>query len=233
MAGLTGAAPARRRRRRILRPVLLTLLTVFVLIPAALSLAFRVVPPPVTPLMVIRLLEGDGARRDWVPLGDISAELPAAVAAAEDNRYCQHAGFDWVEVEAAWRQFQSDGRIRGASTLSMQVARNLFLWPGRTAVRKALEAWLTPIVELALGKRRLMEVYLNIVEWGPGIFGAEAAARHHFGKAAADLTARESALLAALLPNPREWKPGQGYVQRRADVIRGRVEDIRPLLDCL
>jgi monofunctional biosynthetic peptidoglycan transglycosylase len=124
------------------------------------------------------------------------------VIAGEDARFCQHRGFDREAIEAAWERYRRGGRLVGASTISMQTAKNLFLWPGRDWPRKALEAWFTVWIELFWNKRRIVEVYLNIIELGPGLYGAEAAARHHFGKPAASLTATEAARLAAILPDP-------------------------------
>lgn len=203
--------------------------------PPALFLAYRVLPPPVTPLMLIRLAEGHALRRDWVAYERISPALADAVIAAEDNLFCEQVlGFDGAalrgQVEAWW-----DGeRPRGASTITMQTAKNLLLWPGRDPVRKLFEAWFTPQLALLWPKRRVLEVYLNVVEFGPGVYGAEAAARGFFGKPASDLTAREAALLAAVLPAPLVWsvqRPGP-YVRRRAAVIERRVAQIRPLLAC-
>jgi monofunctional biosynthetic peptidoglycan transglycosylase len=157
------------------------------------------------------------------------------VIAAEDNRFCEHAGFDWGELEGQLDALLAGGRARGASTITMQTAKNLFLWPGRDFVRKALEAWLTPQIELLWPKRRIIEVYLNVAEFGPGIYGAEAAARAYFGKSAGALGAREAALLAAVLPSPRRWSPDRPteYLSARARNIRTRIEQLGPMLDCV
>jgi monofunctional biosynthetic peptidoglycan transglycosylase len=185
------------------------------------------VPPPVTPLMILRLFEGEGLHRDWVPRQAISADLFRAVIAAEDTRFCEHYGFDTVELEKAVRDWRRGRRVRGASTITMQTAKNLFLWPGRSFVRKAAEAYLTPWLEIGLSKERILELYLNIAEWGPGIYGAEAAAQTYFGKPARALKPNEAALLAAVLPNPREWSPAKpsAYVRERAQIIRARMPD--------
>jgi len=218
--------------RRLIRRGVLALLAV----PLVLILIFRVLPPPVTPLMVIRLAQGQGLQRDWVPYADIAPALAEAVIAAEDNLFCEQVlGFDFSalrgQIEAWW-----DGeRPRGASTITMQTAKNLLLWPGRDPVRKLLEAWLTPQISLLWPKHRILEVYLNIVEFGPGIYGAEAAAQRLFGKAASRLTRREAAQLAAVLPNPLDWSaaaPGP-YLRRRAALIERRVGQLGPLLDCV
>jgi len=208
---------------------------VLLLLPAAAMLAFRFVPVPATPLMAIRLAQGHGWQRDWVPHTRIAPALAAAVIAAEDNRFCGQAlGFDFGALREQIEAWGDGERPRGASTITMQTAKNLFLWPGRDPLRKALEAWLTPQLALLWPRRRVLEVYLNIVEFGPGIYGAEAAARHFFHKPAARLTLREAALLAAVLPSPLSWsaaEPGP-YVRRRAAIIERRVGQIRPLLGC-
>jgi monofunctional biosynthetic peptidoglycan transglycosylase len=164
---------------------------------------YRVLPPPTTPLMLMRAAQGYGMTKTWRPLEEISPNLVRAVIAGEDARFCQHHGFDWDAIEAAWERYRSGrGRLVGASTLSMQTAKNLFLWPGRDWPRKALEAWFTAGIELAWSKRRIIEIYLNIVEWAPGLYGAEAAARHYFHKPAAALSVHEAARLASVLPDP-------------------------------
>jgi monofunctional biosynthetic peptidoglycan transglycosylase len=218
-----------------IRHLLLRGLLVLLLAPPLLILAFRVLPPPVTPLMLIRLAQGHGMERDWVPYDAIAPVLAHAVIAAEDNRFCEQPfGFDIAalrgQVEAALR----GERPRGASTLTMQVAKNLFLWPGRDPLRKALEAWLTPQLALLWPKRRVLEVYLNIVEFGPGIYGAEAAARTFFGRPARALTPQQAAQLAVVLPAPlarSAAEPGPA-LRERAAVIRQRIAQLGPLLAC-
>jgi monofunctional biosynthetic peptidoglycan transglycosylase len=227
----TSRRPGRLKR---IRRVLLWGLLIVLLLPPALLLVFRFVPVPLTPLMVIRLAEGQELHKDWVPLAAIAPALRQAVVAAEDNHFCEHGGFDWTALGQVLDDLRAGERPRGASTISMQTAKNLFLWPARDLVRKGLEAWLTPQVELLWNKRRIIEVYLNIVEMGPGIYGAEAAARHYFGKSAADLSATEAARLAAVLPNPRAWSPAppSDYIIRRGRTIQRRIEQLGPMLDC-
>jgi len=231
------AAPRRRSSaagRGVRRVIVLGLLIVL-LVPPALLLIYRFLPVPITPLMVIRLVEGEGLRRQWVALAEVAPVLPQAVVAAEDNRFCEHAGFDWQELGGQIDALLAGERARGASTITMQTAKNLFLWPGRDLVRKALEAWLTPQIELLWPKRRIVEVYLNVAEFGPGIYGAEAAARAYFDKSASGLSAREAALLAAVLPSPRNWSPARptAYLERRARTIRTRIDQLGPMLDCV
>lgn len=217
--------------RRLLRRVALAVAAVL-LLPVALTVLYRVVPPPATPLMAIRALEGDGATREWVALDVLSTAMPLAVLAAEDNRFCQHSGFDWAEIGEAVAEMRAGDRLRGASTISMQLTRNLFLWPGGGWPRKALEALWTPAIELLLGKRRIVELYLNVAETGPGIFGVQAAARHYYGKDAAALSARQAAGIAAILPNPRGWSPDRGYAAERVPVLLRRMRNIAPLATC-
>jgi monofunctional biosynthetic peptidoglycan transglycosylase len=190
--------------RRLFRWLLL-LTGLFAAVSVAMVALYRFLPPPATPLMLLRAAQGYGITKTWRPLAAISPHLVRAVIAGEDARFCRHHGFDWEAIDAAWQRYESGrGRLVGASTISMQTAKNLFLWPGRDWPRKALEAWFTLWIETFWSKRRIIEVYLNVVEWGPGIYGAEAAARHSFGRSAAALTAQEAARLAAVLPDPRD-----------------------------
>ncbi|MBL8643444.1 MAG: monofunctional biosynthetic peptidoglycan transglycosylase [Rhodospirillaceae bacterium] len=205
------------------------------LLPAALTLFFAVVPVPITPLMLIRSFEGHGIRKTWTPIESISTDLQRSVVAAEDMAFCQHFGFDTAALEKAWESYERGGKLRGGSTITMQTAKNLFLWPDRTFIRKGLEAWLTVYIETLWSKPRTLEVYLNIAEWGPGVYGAEAAAQHHFGKSAAALSAHESALLASVLPSPQRWsasKPGP-YVRTRAETIEYRAARLGEYGACL
>jgi monofunctional biosynthetic peptidoglycan transglycosylase len=203
--------------------------------PLVLILVFRFLPVPMTPLMMIRLVQGHGLRHEWVAYDKISPALADAVVASEDNLFCEQSlGFDFKTIGEQIDVWRDGERPRGASTITMQTAKNLLLWPGRDPVRKALEAWLTPQVALLWPKPRVLEVYLNIVEFGPGIYGAEAAARAFFRKPASALSPREAAQLAAVLPRPLVWSasPPTAFVRQRAAVIERRVAQIRPLLDC-
>lgn len=227
-AAETAATSPRRPaplRRRLLAGLLLLLLAV----PLAYLAVVRFVPPPGTLLMVVRSVQGESWHWRWVSIDSVSPQLLRAVVASEDARFCRHGGFDWGEMRAALRQAVEDGHWRGASTISMQTARNLMLWPGRDPLRKVLELWFTVLLEAAWPKRRILEAYVNIAEWGPGIYGAEAAAQGLFAKPAARLTEREAALLAAVLPNPREWSAARpsAYVSSRAAVIRARMSLVR------
>jgi monofunctional biosynthetic peptidoglycan transglycosylase len=204
--------------RRLVRLAVLLLLAYPALV-LVLTLAYIVVPP-VSTLMLARWFSGESVARTYVPLESISRQLPSAVIASEDARFCQHGGVDWSALHDVISD--EDGPSRGASTIPMQVAKNLFLWPSRSYVRKALEIPLAIVLDLVWSKRRMIEIYLNVAEWGEGTFGAEAAARRHFGKPARDLTRREAVLLAASLPNPLVRNPGRPSVRLRA--LAGRVQ---------
>ncbi len=198
--------PQRRRPRRWLARAAWTLgiaLAAFLLLPYLLTPLYRFVDP-VSTLMLGRWASGARVVRTVVPLARIAPALPVTVIASEDGRFCSHNGVDFQELREALDQADDLSELRGGSTITQQVAKNLFLWPGRSFVRKALEFPLALWIDLVLPKRRIMEIYLNIAEWGPnGEFGAEAASRHAFNKPARALSAREAALLAAVLPNPR------------------------------
>lgn len=211
------------------------LLVVLLLAPPALNLAFRFVPVPMTPLMVLRAVQGYGFQKDWVPYERIAPALGRAVIASEDNLFCQQwLGFDFQALRGQVTAAMDGERPRGASTITMQVAKNLFLWPGRDPLRKVLEAWLTPQIALLWPRERVLEVYLNIVEFGPGIYGAEAASQAFFNRPAARLTESQAARLAVVLPNPLEWSAGQPgpYVQSRAETIRRRMGQLGSLTEC-
>jgi monofunctional biosynthetic peptidoglycan transglycosylase len=210
-------------------------LLILAAIPHVLLLLYGVLPVPVTPLMVLRLVQGEGLRKEWVSSREMQPYLAYAVIAAEDNRYCQHKGVDWRELNEQIERYQAGEDVRGASTITMQTVKNLILWPGRDTLRKGIEIYFAHYLDLIWSKRRIIEVYLNVVEWDNGVYGAEAAARHHFKRQAGDLTPGQAALLAATLPNPREWNAGRPgpYVSGRANTIARRVEQLGPLLDCV
>lgn len=189
---------------------------------------YRFIPVWATPLMLIRTLEGHPPARvakRWAPLDAISPALQRAVIAAEDQRFCTHWGFDW----RALRKVIERNEDRGASTITQQTAKNVFLWPGRSWLRKGMEAGYALLIEAMWPKERILEVYLNVVEFGPGVYGAEAAARTYFGRSAAELSGRQAALMAAVLPNPLERSPARpsGYVAGRASHIQGQMRNIR------
>jgi monofunctional biosynthetic peptidoglycan transglycosylase len=169
--------------------------------PYVLTLVFAMINPPMSFYMVRQAVAGAGARSEWRDLKEISPYLIQQVIVSEDSRFCTHRGVDWMEVKDAVRR-ANGGRPRGASTISMQAAKNMYLWNRPATLRKVFELPLAYYMDAVWGKRRMLEIYLNIAEWGPGIFGAEAAAQHHFRKPASALNRREAAYLAAALPNP-------------------------------
>lgn len=228
----SGKTATRSLPRRILRIAAITIL-VLAAIPIVLVPVYAVVPPPFSTLELwVRLTDGP-VERQWVPMEEIAPVLAYSVIMSEDGQFCAHSGVDWHAVQVVIEGNSS----RGASTITMQVAKNLFLWPSRSYVRKALEVPLAYWIDFVWSKRRIMEVYLNIVEWGPGVFGAEAAARHWFKVSAAKLSARQAALLTAVLPNPiarNPAKPGRttariaGIVEKRARLSGDYVQCVRP-----
>jgi monofunctional biosynthetic peptidoglycan transglycosylase len=210
------------------RPILIVL-AVLALFPLVGVLVHAVVPPIATILMVRESLAGHGMDYRWRSLDQISPHLVTSAIAAEDARFCRHSGFDIEAIEKALKANENGGKIRGGSTISQQTAKNVFLWPGRDWVRKGLEAGYTVLIEVVWPKRRIMEVYLNVAEMGPGVFGAEAAARHWFGKSARDLTPSEAARIAAILPSPRRYNAGAPgpYVRRRAARVQANARIVR------
>jgi len=224
----------KKRPGRILRTALkngLILLVIILSVTSAQVIFFKYINPPFTPLMLYRLAHREGMHCRWKPLSWISPFLQQAVLASEDQRFADHNGFDFNQINEALQEQTGKKRLRGASTISMQVARNLFLWQGRSWTRKALEAYYTVLIELLWNKRRILEMYLNVAEWGKGIFGAEAAALHYFRCSASAVSREQAALLAAVLPNPRKWSPVRptSSVQRRKAFILKYMDRFRPL----
>ena len=195
---------------------------------------FKWMPIPITPLMITRVIENkiDGndavLSHDWVPLEEISPNLQKAVIASEDGNFLKHHGFDFAAMQKAFKNNQKGKRLKGGSTISQQTAKNVFLWQGRSYVRKGLEAYFTVLIELIWGKERIMEVYLNSIEMGNGVYGAEEAARVWYRTSAANLTKREAAGIAAILPNPRKYKAtnSSSYIERRKDRILRNMRHI-------
>lgn len=212
-----------------LRRVLLWAVGLFVGISLLLVLLFRFAPVPASALMAQRRIQSWGdpkpyaPKHRWVSLEDIAPAMGVAVIAAEDQNFADHFGFDWKAIEKAVEHNERSKRKRGASTLSQQTAKNLFCWEGRTYLRKGVEAWFTLLMEAGWSKRRILEVYLNIVEFGDGIFGVEAASQTYFRKPAKRLRAEEAALLAAVLPNPHKYKaqaPSAYVLGRQAWILQ-------------
>lgn len=195
----------------------------FFVISTFLVVLFKFVPIPFTPLMGIRALEQKSngqemtCSHDWVPLEEISPNIQKAVIASEDATFLTHYGFDLNAINKAMESNEKGKKLRGGSTISQQTAKNIFLWQGRSYLRKGLEAYFTVLIELIWGKERIMEVYLNSIEMGSGVYGVQAASNHWYGKSAQDLSKKEAAGIAAILPNPRKFKASNssGYTERR------------------
>lgn len=227
------ARAAKRKPNWFVR-IALAGLVVTVVLPVLWVLIYGVLEAPGTLLMAQRAAQGEEIRHKTVPLSRISPHLVRAVIAAEDAKFCTHQGFDVEAINKAVKynkraKNRGSAKRRGASTISQQTAKNLFLWPQRSWIRKGLEVYFTGLIEIVWPKRRIMEAYLNAAEWGDGVFGAEAAARARFGKSASDLTPQESARLAAVLPSPNKWnpvRPGR-YVARRAGAIQANMNIVR------
>lgn len=204
------------------------LFVIFVLAPLILILVFRFVPVPFAPQMAIPLIKGEGLNYRWIGLGAIAPTLERAVIASEDEDFCSHHGFDWKDIDTAFKEHKHGRRLRGASTISQQTARSLFLVPVRSWVRKGIEAYLTVLLEALWPKERILTAYLNLVDWGHGNFGAEAAAQSYFHESASELTGRQAARLAVVLPDPDVWRaarPGP-YVASRTDTILARMGEV-------
>jgi monofunctional biosynthetic peptidoglycan transglycosylase len=229
-----GSAPRKALWRRLLRGAVVAVLA-WIAISWLCVLVLRFVPPVTSAFMLERRLAAAAhgehdfvLKYQWIPLNKVSSDLPIALVAAEDQKFPTHHGFDLQAIADALDEAEEGERLRGASTISQQTAKNLFLWNGRSFVRKGLEAYFTVLLELTSPKRRILEVYLNIAEFGDGIYGAEAAARQFFGKPASQLGARESALLASVLPNPKKLRADRPspYVSRHAEWVERQVRQL-------
>ena len=228
---VSGERTRKRSMRRKKHPWLRRALRVLLVIAAAVFLsivAFRFINPPITPVMLAEKVRGHTLRREWVPLEKMSRQLPIAAISSEDGRFCAHWGVDWSAVKEAIDEGGGLGAARGASTIPMQTAKNLYLWGGRSYVRKAIEAPLAYVMTALWPKARMMEVYLNVAQFGRGIFGVEAASRYYFNKSAADLTRREAVLLVAALPNPRFRNPAKP--SRRMLLVARSIERRLPIM---
>lgn len=238
-SGKAAAKAGRRRGRargRRFRPLVRRLalgLAILVALPFLLLPLYSVINPPVSMVMVLKALGGAGIHKRWTNIDDISPALVRAVMTSEDARFCSHHGIDWVEVQNALDD--DDGRFRGASTITMQTVKNLFLWTGRSWIRKGMEAPLALYAELFLSKRRIMEIYLNVVEWDTGVYGAAVAADHYFDVAPGRLTAGQGALLAAILPAPehRDARSPGPQTRRIARRIAARAAKSGPYVTCV
>ena len=209
--------------RRIFKWLLITVIT-FMVLSVLWVIAYRFIPVPGTPLMLIRNITEDiPVKHEWTPLEKIAPDMQLAVIAAEDSYFMQHSGFDWEQIEKAQADAKKGKKLRGASTISQQTAKNVFLWNGRSWLRKGLEAYFTMLIELLWNKERIMEVYLNSIEMGEGLYGVAAVAEANFNKRPDKLTRKECALIAATLPNPRKFsskKPSKYIRKRQAAIIK-------------
>lgn len=217
-----------KKRKRLLK-ILLWFLLVFIIITVLPVFFYKFVHPPVTPLMVLRGFETDKKTDyQWIPIEKMSPNLFQAALAAEDDTFMKHHGFDFRAIKLAYESNQKSKRTKGGSTISQQTAKNVFLWPHRDFVRKGLEAWFTVLIEFIWGKERIMETYMNVVEFGPGVYGVEAASLKYFNKHAAKLSKYEAASLISVLPNPNIYKvlKPSAYTQRYRGAIMRRMDRI-------
>jgi len=225
--------PLLKKITSILSKVLLWFLMVTVL----WVLVYRFVNPPITLLMIQRNMERSSEdkpskmKKDWVDFEDISDNMKRAAVSAEDQLFLKHLGFDIKAIEKAFATNKKGKKIKGGSTISQQTAKNVFLWPGRSWVRKGFEAYFTLLIEILWSKERILEVYLNVIEMGDGVYGAEAAAQEYFGKSCRKLTRSQSALIAACFPNPRRWTPRKPttYIRHRQYLILRNMKRLGPL----
>lgn len=213
--------------------ILAQLLAGFIIATFFWVLIYKWVPIPVTPLMTIRYIEGTAPvfEHDWEPISNISKHLQLAVICSEDQKFVHHKGFDIAAIEKAWEQNLAGKNLKGASTISQQTSKNVFLWPSRSWIRKGFETYFTFLIEFLWSKERILEVYLNSIEMGNGIYGAQAAAQYWFGKEASKLSRYEAAAIAAILPNPRKYKaqPATKLIQRRKEWIVRQMGYYGPL----
>ena len=218
----------RKRQRSLPRRILgwiVRAILIFLIGSVLWVLAYRFVPPPITATMLGDLFAGRGVEKDWMSIREIDRDMVRAAIGAEDGKFCQHSGFDWDAISAAAQRNASGGRIRGGSTISQQTAKNAFLWQGGGYFRKGLEAWFTVLIEQLWGKRRIMEVYLNLAETGIGTYGVNAGSQRYFGHDASAMSATEAARIAAVLPLPK--KRGaiapKGFTRRYGNTISARI----------
>ena len=228
-----------KNKLQVLKKILIRLIIIFFASTIFFVVLYRFVPPPVTPLMIIRVAQQikDGKKirlyKDWKSLKNISPNLVQAVTASEDNKFTEHYGFDFDAIEKAqqFNEKKKGKKVMGASTISQQTAKNVFLWPGRSWIRKGIEVYFTVLIEMVWGKERIMEVYLNVIETGDGVYGAEAASQEYYHKHAKNLSQAQSAMIAAILPDPRKRNPDHpsAYLMMRQSQIlwvMNRIEKV-------
>jgi monofunctional glycosyltransferase len=230
---------SKKGKRSLFARILIWCLKIFLgmLVLSVLTVViYKYISPPFTPLMIIRVVEGIfdgesvGIDKSWVSYNEISPYFFRAVISSEDGKFLKHNGFDWKAIENAkkYNERNKGKKLRGASTITQQTAKNVFLWQGRNYLRKGLEAYFTVLIEAIWGKKRILEMYANEIEMGVGVYGIEAASQKYFKKSAKQLSKREAALIAAVLPNPRMWSPAAptAYIEKRQASIQGRLGSI-------
>jgi monofunctional glycosyltransferase len=201
---------------------------IFALLSVLWVMIYRVIDPPFTFIMARDFLQGKDVHHSSPSLADMGRNIQYAVIAAEDAKFCSHYGFDFEAINKALNHNNKGKKLRGGSTISQQVAKNVFLWPYRSWVRKGFETWFTMLIEAMWPKKRIMEVYLGVAEWGNGIYGAQEAAKHHFGRSATNLTRTQAARLASILPSPKKWSaanPGP-FMTRKSNRVRRSMNDV-------
>ncbi|MBW4329501.1 monofunctional biosynthetic peptidoglycan transglycosylase [Stakelama sp. CBK3Z-3] len=226
-------AKSRKRRGRPIRWIAVTLVKLaaaFLILSVIWVGVYRFVPPPITITMLGDMISGHGVTKDWMGIGRIDRDMARAAIAGEDSRFCEHSGFDYEAIRKAFERNQAGGHvIRGGSTISQQTAKNVFLWQDGGYFRKGLEAWFTFLIEHLWGKRRIMEVYLNVAETGIGTYGVDAGARRYFGHGADTLSTQEAARIAAVLPLPKKRAAiaPSGFTRRYGNTIAKRMNVVR------
>jgi monofunctional biosynthetic peptidoglycan transglycosylase len=218
---------------KLIFKIIAYIITIFTCVSCIAVFFYKFIPPLVTPLMVIRAIEGAGnigIDKNWVSYDEVSPHIFRACIAAEDARFLSHNGIDWKAVKVAQRynEIHKGKKTHGASTITMQTAKNVFLWNGRNFIRKGLEAYFTTLIEEIWGKKRILEIYVNIIELGDGIYGVEAAAQKYFNKSASQLTKHQAALLVSIIPNPRKYSCTNPtpYIRKRTNWIERRMNSI-------
>lgn len=238
MAGKTSSSKSSKRfSLQFLRKLLGRIVLYFLLVTVLWVLVYRFINPPITLLMVIRNIErkADGKSfrtdKEWVNLDDLSENIKRAAIAGEDQLFMRHAGFDMKAISRAYSANKDGGKVSGGSTISQQTAKNVFLWPGRSWIRKGFEAYFTLLIELLWGKQRILEVYLNVIEMGDGIYGAEAAAQAYYGKSCSTLKRSQAAMIVACFPNPLRWTPlhPTRFIRHRQYLIMQNIRRMGPL----
>ncbi|WP_129714618.1 monofunctional biosynthetic peptidoglycan transglycosylase [Pedobacter sp. SYP-B3415] len=239
MAGRKGKKTGGKQKGSLLKRlsgVAGKILVWFVLSTFLWVIAYRFINPPITLLMILRTMESGegeapGINKKWVRFEDISDNMKRAAVAAEDQLFLKHVGFDIKAIEKAYQSNAKNKRVKGGSTISQQTAKNVFLWPGRSWVRKGFEAYFTLLIEILWSKERILEVYLNVIEMGNGIYGAEAAAQKYYKKSCGKLTRAQAAMIAACFPNPRRWTPAKptSYIRHRQYLIMRNMRRLGPL----